>query len=71
MHISQPALSIAGGIILFLIALKMIFPESVRGGTAATEEDPLIVPLAVPLVAGPSTIVMVTLLSTQSSERIP
>ena len=71
MHISQPALSIAGGIILFLIALKMIFPESVRGASAKNEEDPLIVPLAVPLVAGPSTIVMVTLLSSQNSERIP
>ncbi|WP_319560006.1 MarC family protein [Marispirochaeta sp.] len=70
MHISEPALSIAGGIILFLIALKMIFPETVRGHGAVGDEDPLIVPLAVPLIAGPSTIVMVTLLATQYPERM-
>lgn len=70
MHISEPALSIAGGIILFLIALKMIFPETVRGHSAVGDEDPLIVPLAVPLIAGPSTIVMVTLLATQHPGRM-
>ena len=67
MHISEPALTIAGGIILFLIALKMIFPESVDGRVTSADDDPLIVPLAVPLVAGPSTIVMVTLLSTRTA----
>ena len=69
MHISEPALTIAGGIILFLIALKMIFPESVRGSGSAVEEEPLIVPLAVPLIAGPSTIVMLTLLATRAPDR--
>jgi multiple antibiotic resistance protein len=65
MHISEPALTIAGGIILFLIALKMIFPGT-SGVQITPDDDPLIVPLAVPLVAGPSTIVMVTLLSTRT-----
>jgi MarC family membrane protein len=67
MHISEPALTIAGGIILFLIALKMIFPQTAGSQAAPADEDPLIVPLAVPLVAGPSTIVMVTLLSTRTA----
>ncbi|WP_319416242.1 MarC family protein [Marispirochaeta aestuarii] len=70
MHISEPALSIAGGLILFLIALKMIFPETVRGQGISGDEEPLIVPLAVPLIAGPSTIVMLTLLATRHPDRI-
>lgn len=67
MHITEPALGIAGGTILFLIAIKMIFPAS--NSTFVNDEDkdgdPLIVPLAVPMVAGPSSMTMVILLSTQ------
>ena len=67
MHITEPALGIAGGTILFLISIKMIFPAS--NSTFISEEDkdsdPLIVPLAVPMVAGPSSMTMVILLSTQ------
>lgn len=74
MHISQPALSIGGGIVLFLIALRMIFPG--RAGTAgadATEtggDEPLIVPLAVPLIAGPSAMATLILLTTQEPDRM-
>ena len=71
MHISEPALSIAGGLILFLIALRMIFPDTMRGQTITEDEEPFIVPLAIPLIAGPSTIVMIILLSTQNPRRIP
>lgn len=62
LHLSQPALGIAGGIILFLIALKMIFPtpEGVFGHVAGGE--PLLFPLAVPTVAGPSALATVLLL---------
>lgn len=67
MHISEPALSIGGGVVLFLIALRMIFPnrghQDVTGSVDAG--DPLIVPLAVPLVAGPSTMATIILFSTQ------
>lgn len=70
MHITEPALSIAGGVILFLIAIKMIFPEQTKGSSFSNQgEDPLIVPLAVPLVAGPSAMVLVTLLSTRYPEE--
>lgn len=62
MHISQPALSISGGIILFLIALRMIFPQPEK--ETQQIEEPFIVPLAIPLVAGPSTMTMVMLLAT-------
>ncbi len=71
MHITEPALGIAGGTILFLIAIKMIFPAS--NSTFVNEEDkdgdPLIVPLAVPMVAGPSSMAMVILLSTQYPDQ--
>lgn len=71
LHISEPALSIAGGIILFIIALKMIFPQK-EGmfGTDPEEREPLIVPLAIPLLAGPSSMATVLLLSTQDPTRI-
>lgn len=67
MHITEPALGIAGGTILFLIAIKMIFPASNSSFISDNDRDgdPLIVPLAVPMVAGPSSMTMVILLSTQ------
>lgn len=66
MHISQPALEIAGGIILFLIAIRMIFPHLNQEDNVKLSGEPLIVPLAIPLIAGPSTMTMVMLLSTQA-----
>lgn len=61
----RPAtLSISGGILLFLIALGMVFPSaSVLGETS--DEEPFIVPLAVPLMAGPSTIALILLTSSR------
>ena len=65
--ISQSSLSIAGGIILFLIALKMIFPPENPEATRDLQlTEPFVVPLAIPLVAGPSSIAMVMLFATQS-----
>jgi multiple antibiotic resistance protein len=66
--ITQPALAIAGGIILFLIALPMIFPRMAQQERQTGE--PFFVPLAVPLVAGPSAIATVMLFATQHPERI-
>ena len=66
MHISEAALQIAGGIILFLIAIRMIFPEDRHEDKSRPMNDPFIVPLAVPLVAGPSTMALVMLLANQA-----
>ena len=66
MHISQPALEIAGGIILFLIAIRMIFPQHYQDDKSQQIAEPFIVPLAVPLIAGPSTMTMVMLLANQA-----
>jgi len=65
LHVSGPAVSIAGGVILLLIAIRMIFPAFAEAQEAAGEAEPVIVPLAVPLIAGPSAIATVTLLSTR------
>ncbi len=68
LQISEPSLSVAGGIILFIIALKMIFPlpEGIFGVTF--KEEPFIVPLAVPLIAGPSSLSTVLLLTTRDPQ---
>jgi len=55
--ISQPIMGIAGGVLLFIIALGMIFPRQHASDTATHE--PLIFPLAMPIVAGPGSITTV------------
>ncbi len=62
LHISQPALTIAGAIVLFLIAIPMIFPSVKLSMETEGEVDPFIVPLAIPMFAGPSAFAMVILL---------
>jgi multiple antibiotic resistance protein len=61
--IRPEAITIAGGILLFLIAVEMIFPSPQRRATEGISGDPFIVPLATPLVAGPSTLATLILLS--------
>jgi multiple antibiotic resistance protein len=62
LSLQEETISIAGGIVLFLIALRMIFPpESGRLGEAP-EGEPFIVPLAIPLTAGPSALATLLLL---------
>lgn len=63
--------SISGGIILFLIAIKMIFP-GVTGSSSGLSagEEPFIVPLAVPLVAGPTLLATLILLPHQYPEQM-
>ena len=69
LHITTPALSIAGGVILFIIALRMIFPTKQKAAKEDLEE-PLIVPLAVPLTAGPSAMAMVLLFVTRDPHHL-
>ncbi|MFM2480520.1 YhgN family NAAT transporter [Celerinatantimonas sp. YJH-8] len=70
LNLRQEAVSIAGGIILFLIALKMIFPgEGGLGGLAAGEE-PFLVPMAVPMIAGPSILATLLLMAHQDPNRM-
>jgi multiple antibiotic resistance protein len=57
--IEEPAISVAGGVILFLISLKMIFRTSAEMFDDSYRDDPFLVPIAVPLLAGPSAITVV------------
>ena len=55
--ISPEAVAIAGGLVLLIIAIRMIFPlrgSSVMGDDDEDNGEPLLVPLAIPLLAGPS-----------------
>jgi multiple antibiotic resistance protein len=65
LQISQPALGIAGGVVLFLIALRMIFPQPGGVFGPTPEGEPFIVPIAIPLIAGPSALATVMLMATQ------
>ncbi len=60
----QQSVSIAGGIILFLIALRMVFPTRQGQTQDELEGEPFLVPLAIPLIAGPSLLAVLLLFST-------
>lgn len=68
LHISEPALTATGGVILFLIALKMIFPADSHG-PHKNEEEPFIVPLAIPYIAGPSALATLLLIMNGEPHR--
>ena len=70
MHLRQESVSIAGGIVLFLIGLRMIFPppDGVMGEMPGGE--PFIVPVAIPMIAGPSGMAAVMLLGSQEPGRM-
>ena len=61
LNVSDSSLQMAGGIILFIIAIRMIFSTPHAEKMARTPKDPLIVPLAVPAVAGPAILATITL----------
>ena len=70
LRLSDNALAIAGGLILFLIALRMVFPhaEGIFGETGDT--GTFIVPLAIPAIAGPSALATVLLLVSREPQRV-
>ena len=67
--VSQSSLGIAGGIILLMIAIKMIFSGSETIFENMEDKSPLVMPLAVPLVAGPAAIATVILLVSKEPSR--
>lgn len=69
LHIADSSLGIAGGIVLFLIAVKMVFSGTEEMFRTSHQGEPFIVPLAIPLVAGPSSIATVLLLMARYPER--
>jgi multiple antibiotic resistance protein len=70
LHITQSALHISGGIILFIIALRMIFPHPDTPVADRIAGEPFIVPLAIPLTAGPASLATVMLFASQYPGQI-
>jgi small neutral amino acid transporter SnatA (MarC family) len=71
LNLTTETVSISGGIILFLIAIKMIFPaEDSNSNEVSSYEEPFLVPLAIPLIAGPSLLATLMLLSHQYLHHI-
>ena len=69
-NLSDLSLQIAGAVVLFLIALRMIFPSAHSETVAGSPDDePFIVPLAIPALAGPSAMATVMLLVSQAPDR--
>ena len=66
LSLQQETISIAGGIVLFLIALRMVFPREEPEQRDRLRGEPFIVPLAIPFIAGPSTLASLLLLQQSS-----
>ena len=62
-------MNIAGGIILFIISIKLVFGGDEETKADPKEEEPFIVPLAIPLVAGPAALSMVMIMSAQQPNK--
>ncbi|PJC84992.1 hypothetical protein CSW98_17040 [Vibrio sp. HA2012] len=70
LSLEKEAISISGAIILFLISLKMIFPSKDSQFGLAAGEEPFIVPLAIPMLAGPSILATLILIAHQEPGRM-
>lgn len=71
LNVTEPALTIAGGVVLFLIAVRMVFPSAERSLHEKVDGEPFVVPLAIPYVAGPSTLAAEVLLMSREPDRWP
>lgn len=71
LHLTDESMTVAGGVILLLIAIRMIFPDhGTQMGDEPYEKEPFIVPIAIPLIAGPSALATVLLLSSREPNRM-
>lgn len=63
LHLQQEAVTISGGIILLIIGLRMIFPRPEGLMGVQPEGEPFLVPIAIPMIAGPSVLAMLILMT--------
>jgi len=69
--ITRPIIGIAGGILLFLISLTMIFPKTIKdNGDKPAMQEPMIIPLAIPVITGPGSITTVMLYSHETGKPL-
>ena len=62
-HLDTEAVTIAGGVIFLIIGLRLIFPGSKGSSLYAADGEPLIVPIALPMIAGPSALATLLVMS--------
>jgi MarC family membrane protein len=70
MHLSERSLEVAGGVILLIIAMRMIFSGGSELYDSDSAREPFVFPLAVPLLAGPSAMATVLLLASRQPDRL-
>ncbi|RDY61519.1 MarC family protein [Flagellimonas nanhaiensis] len=70
MHIKQESVTIAGGIILLIIGLRLIFPRSEGVIGKQPSGEPFVVPIAIPMIAGPSVLAMLILMTKNEPHQI-
>ncbi|WP_411032126.1 YhgN family NAAT transporter [Spongiimicrobium sp. 3-5] len=70
LHIKQESVTIAGGIILLIIGLRLIFPRSEGVMGKQPSGEPFVVPIAIPMIAGPSVLAMLMLMTKNEPEQI-
>lgn len=71
MHLSDRSLEVAGGVILMIIAIRMIFGGAAKDfGPGPSAPEPIVFPLAVPMLAGPSAMATVLLLASRQPEKL-
>lgn len=70
MHLSERSLEVAGGVILLIIAIKMIFSDDTPEADGHLQREPLVFPIAVPMLAGPSAMATVLLLASNQPQQV-
>ncbi len=70
LNISENTVKVSGGIILFIISLKLIFPSGQSETKIPKDKEPFIVPLAIPLVAGPAVLATVMIYSREQANPV-
>lgn len=71
MRLSERSLEVAGGVILLIIAMRMVFQSgAMLYASEGKPREPFIFPLAVPLLAGPSAMATVLLLASRQPDRV-
>lgn len=69
LHIQDYAMSLCGGILLFILAIEMIFPKREDESTQALKQEPFIVPIATPLISGAGVLSLIMLFSKQENNN--
>lgn len=69
-HLQTEAVTIAGGVIFLIIGIKMIFPPVSGSNIYGGNGEPFVVPIAIPMIAGPSALATLLVLTKSSGSHI-